>query len=320
MSASNGSTTREHCKRVEAIPNLTRWNIEYQMLCQCKSDTEVDGKAKFHRTVPAGRPETYIHALFYKKVTELILDDSNLRRQWHSYWLDCCRSDKCNYIFNVLADCGIDREEDIAKIITAPDFYDDLSIREKKGYLDPCINYLLRRYSLFRAFRLWWKYKPAQWRSKLLYFIGVLRFTLPRLWGAIIVGILFLMGGMESMELPTRLYDVSVVTTWILVAIAIFIAFIYLNYECGKNTEYGRGEALIRSTYVTLLGLLESAAISAFFVHRIIIPVHRHTTSTASNPITIDFWITWGAFTVAAFLIGIFLQSFWEEKTIAEPL
>ena len=340
----NLSTTQQYFNKTRSITNLTEWNKQYQIQCLRREESEIDFDAEFHKTIPSSQPTTHAHALFYRRlalskwpeskktdssikitgqyseVTPLLLD-KHLSRLWQSYWLNCCRSDKCNYVFNVLIDCGIDREIDIAVTVSDPSFHEELSAREKRGYIDLCINYLLRRYSLCRAFKLWNRFKPAFRAGTLVdLFYDMLRFSLPRLWGAIMVGILFLMGGIESIELPTRLHDVSAAMMALLIALTLFIAFIYLSYECGKLTEYGRTEALIRSTNVALLGLVESAAISAFFVHRILIPVHRHTTSAASNPITVDFWITWGAFTVAAFLIGIFLQSFWEEKTIAEPL
>lgn len=337
------STTQQYFNKARSIANLTEWNKQYQIQCLRREEGDIDYGAEFHKTIPSSQPTTHAHALFYRRlalnkwpeekktdsanktgqyseVPPLLLD-KHLSRLWQSYWLNCCRSDKCNYIFNVLIDCDIDREIDIAVTVSDPAFHKELSAREKKGYIDLCINYLLRRYSLYRAFKLWNKFRPAIRAGTLVeLFYDGLRFSLPRLWGAIIVGILFLMSGVESIELPTRLHDVSAVTIWLLIVLTLFIAFIYLNYECGKLTEYGRGEALIRSTNVALLGLVESAAISAFIVHRVLVPVHRDTTSAASDSITIDFWITWGAFTVAAFLIGIFLQSFWEERTIAEPL
>ena len=277
-------------------------------------------KAKEPPNSPPSSPE----AAFFLRHKALHIKtgwkDLSLRARWQRYWFDCCRSSKCDYLFSMLAEDPfdvykekIDREKDILLLLRDECFWEK-GIAYPTGrshYLKISLSYLLRRYSYWRALKLWCKHRQLEFKWIFSFF----SLTLPRLWGAIIVGALFLMSGQEGWEKPTKLYEVSQATFRGLIVLTIIIAFLYLCYECRKVTEYGKGEISLRSVTIVIVGLIESAIISAFFVRLVLLPIHSKYYDFALNP-----WVTWGAFTVAAFLIGIFLQSFWEEKTIAEPL
>ncbi len=273
---------------------------------------------------PTTIPNSTEQAFFIRHKALLLKEDGwtdkRRRARWQNYWLSCCLSSKCDYLFSILAEDPfdvypekIDREKDILRLLRDEGFWEKgvAYPTGKSHYLKISLSYLLRRYSYRRAFHLWCKHRQFEFKWIFSFF----SLTLPRLWGAIIVGMLFLMSGQEGWEKPTKLYEVSQATFWGLIALAIIIAFFYLSYECRKVTEYGQREISRRSGIIMGVGLVESAFISYIFVWRVLLPIQSEYYNFELNP-----WVTWGAFTVAAFLIGIFLQSFWEEKTIAEPL
>jgi len=224
-------------------------------------------------------------------------------REWQNYWLACCRSSKCDFIFKVLSQYGIDREQDMQTIMTDPDFLPpEQSVRD--AYEDVCTSFLLRRYSLTRA----WKLKGSSWPT-------LVKFLLPRLLGAMIAGMIYMTGGQTLLERPSRLYENSIHCFVILAVVTLLMGFLFLLYSCQKVTGYGFRKVVWRAFLMTGIGLLYSAIITAFVLIVIIYPESRNTDSTGLPKL-----ITWLTTTEAAFLLGILLQAFWEEKTVSEPL
>ncbi len=147
----------------------------------------------------------------------------------------------------------------------------------------------------------------------------------PRLWGAIFIGFLPLIVGQETWDLPLKFLNVSPETGWIWVAalsaLFVLISFGYLIIEC-YNITRNTITAIKRAGFVCLEGFLISLIFSSIIVYVM-------GEYSVSESLKVWGWNPLGRkifsanilfFASAALLIGIFIQVFWEEKTITEPL
>ena len=141
----------------------------------------------------------------------------------------------------------------------------------------------------------------------------------PRLWGAISIGFLPLIVGQETWELPLKL-------GWNLVSglsiLFLLIIFWYLRIEC-FNVTRDKTTVQKRAMSVCLRGFGISLIFSTFIVYVmgeysvITSDLKKKAFDFFGTPLYLENIIF---FTSAALLIGIFIQVFWEEKTITEPL
>lgn len=247
--------------------------------------------------------------------------DKEIRAWWQNYWLSCCLSSKCDYIFAILAKYDVDREEDILSLL-GKKFLLTSYIPDKgqEYYYNRCISFLLRRYSLRRAWRLWHIHKSPQ---------GLISLFLPRMFGTTILGVLSIASATETSTLPMRIWQSHPYWWYGLLVACVLCPFLVLCYETRKVTESGSEQTgcvaslkyfmqstARRASLIYFIGLAMSFAISAIPVWIIPPPLG----STPITPLWENWAINWVFFAVWALFIGIFLQSFWEEKTIAEPL
>jgi len=146
------------------------------------------------------------------------------------------------------------------------------------------------------------------------------RFCLPRLIGALFIGFIPLVAGPEMFTFPLRL-------NWIQISgislVLILMVFFYLIIEC--HTIIGKRGIFKRAFPVILYGLFVSFMMSLFICDITAVDFIDYTRA-------INYTGYKGLFggviyprivifnAPAALLIGIFVQVFWEEKTITEPL
>lgn len=243
--------------------------------------------------------------------------DDMKKAQWQRYWLRCCLSDRCDYYFSVLKECGIDRETDVRYIV-------DESLKEGgllekhigsddgvKFYKKTIADWYLRRYNGKEAKRMLSDGSFGCWdQIKLCY---------PRLLVAIIVGMLAVVTGEDVWNLPHKIsfFCVIFVSSGFVTA-----SLLYLTYEC-YNVISDFRRAWIRALKVTGIGFLFS-----LFFSSVVCALVGYNSITYTN-FTLETYYNFSEypflrnilfFASAALFIGIFIQVFWEEKTITEPL
>ncbi len=290
------------------------------------------------REPPRSPEQAYLamHLAIERKTNLSFCED--LKAQWQRYWLRCCLSDKCNYDFSVLKECGINREKDV-KTIVKESLKDD-GILEKhigsdegiKFYKQTIADWFLRRYNgkeakeILSPFGCWDK----------------LKLCYPRLVVAIIIGLIVVAIGKEGWDLPHHLsYKISDVIYGIFLyafnlrlpsaysdivgtsgllfisIILLYISYKYLTYEC-YNIIMDKREASKRASSVCLKGLV----VSIFF--SIIICSIIGSISVDKNIVQsyymVPFFRNIIFFASTSLFIGIFIQVFWEKETITEPL
>ncbi len=259
-----------------------------------------------YRRPPDSPPQIAEEALSAKRLAmELSFTDEYLKARWQRYWLSCCLNPKCDYIFAVLKECNINRERNLLDIIEAwenNNFWKYLGSEHGKSYyIDTCIKFLLRRYNWIDALKLWWKYNKRS-------FSGI-NLLLPRLIGAIILGFIPLVMADEIWQFPSKMYAESVTDYWLLSILLPGVSWIYLLIEC-RNTV-GKVK-FFRPSLVFIGGVIISLFLSFF----IVVPLLSSYISTSD----VSCKQTKLLFASLALFIGIFIQVFWEEKTITEPL
>ncbi len=227
-------------------------------------------------------------------------DEKYYQAQWQRYWLSCCLSSKCDYIFAVLKECDIDRERDIMKLWKDGILWGYLGSDFGKNYYnDICMRFLLRRYNWYGAFQLWWKYNRSS-------FSGI-NLLLPRLIGTIILGFAFLITSDKILEFPLKLMVDYPFKYWLLFGLSLFVSWIYLLIECRNTT----GKFFItRPSLIFIWGLIISLFLS-FGIFQLFAQIFSSG---------VVGWEGKLLFSSLSLFIGIFIQVFWEEKTITEPL
>lgn len=225
-----------------------------------------------------------------------------LKQEWQRYWLSCCLSEKCDYYFAELASLKkprINREYEIKELWDNGILWGRISKEGRRFYLNTCIKLLLRRYALKEAWELWRTQGSP---------LSMLPNLLPlRLLGATSIGFLPLFTATEMWELPAiKLY--SWARLFAIITPILILTWFYFLYECYNATGYSH-KIIKRGTIVFLISVIASQLLSLIIcsLFSMMIPDG-------------GFLKTWVFFAAAALLIGIFIQVFWEEKTITEPL
>ena len=224
------------------------------------------------------------------------------KEKYQRYWLGCCYKQECDYYFALYRELGIDREDDIVTLAHSSVLFQNLPYEGEKFYRDVCVKFLLKRYALINAWKVW----------NCQGFFGF-NLLLPRLLGAIIIGFIPLVMADEVWQFPSKLYATCACKFWIFISLLLVISLLYLIIEC-RNTigKFDFRDFIFRVCPVFFIGAFYSFMF-AFLI------AGQFLRDIPTNEIT-NFWATIGSFAASALLIGIFLQVFWEEKTITEPL
>ena len=249
--------------------------------------------------------ESYIQTKYYlKEIARKAKTNNDFEEALHDWLKICINPQKdTNYDFYFEKN-GLNTEEEVKNIL----FDQNGNIREtfKKSdwqiRLRKIADWYLKRYNIFTAAKI---HKS-------------IKLFLPRLWGAIFIGFLPLIVGEETWLLPLQLG-----WKWIMSLCITFLAITYgyLTIEA-YNIIHRLKDALIRARFIFFSGFL----ISLIFSNIIVFIMGPHL---VNNEFRAKGWICFGRlvfseniifFASAALLIGIFIQIFWEERTITEPL
>jgi len=145
------------------------------------------------------------------------------------------------------------------------------------------------------------------------------KLLLPRLLGTVLIGFIPLTMGQEVYTFPLRL---NIWQIFAMSGILYLIALLYLTTECYITT--GKKDAFMRALLITLYGLFISFFIGIFICDITSIHFIDYSRSIYATSYRGLFGVLYPQivifFASAALLMGIFIQVFWEEKTITEPL
>jgi uncharacterized membrane protein len=232
-------------------------------------------------------------------------------------WLKICVNPQqdANYDFYFEKN-GLDKEDEVENIL----FEKDGNLREifKKPdwqiRLKKITDWFLKRYDIDTARKIL-KNVNSPYKN----WLDTIKLLIPRLWGAIFIGFLLLIVGEETWKLPLQLH-----WSWVISLSAGFliITFGYLIVEA-NNIIHNTKKAFQRARFIFVLGFL----ISLIFSCIIVFVMGTHFVNDKN--LRVEGWDFLGRlmfseniifFATAALLIGIFIQIFWEEKTITEPL
>lgn len=247
-------------------------------------------------TIPEFAPDTPEFAFLYWKLAIEI--PSNKQSDWQHYWFRCCISEKCNYIFSILKSRNIRREDDLEKICAQNSrLWEVLDDSGKKAYIDICMDFFLRRYNYWGAYRMLKKH-PSVWNG--------IKMTFPRMMSAIILGFIPIATSgdirtfVQINELNLKQFSI----------IIIIISSAYLIFECYKSNQrtLDNWQYILRIVPILIWGLIWALFYS-----------HIFTSIKFLGP---EKWnLCWVIFYASfAFFIGILLQLLWEENTVTEPL
>jgi len=255
--------------------------------------------------IPTSAPSNPDIAYVAKQLAFKHILSTDKQAYWQDYWFKCCVSNKCDYIFSILRDENIDREDDLKKICEI--IYDSKNpVWEKAGngrqeYISTAINFYLHRYYWFNAYALWKKYALGI----NLNFIKI--FLLPRLLGAIALGVVFLASASAIQEY-VEIHQSSILYQAGLIFILIIFYTIFEFFNTVRQTIVINFSRIISIGIIFLIGIIYSITFSLHF---------------SSIGIFGDYNWCWKAkifFAAFVFLVGILLQILWEEKTIPDPL
>ncbi|MBE0427721.1 MAG: hypothetical protein IBX72_13895 [Nitrospirae bacterium] len=260
---------------------------------------------------------------------ELALIDSNIPEAFREAtfydWLKICINPQkeINYDFYFEKN-ELDKEDQVKQILFEND-RKGKQLREifKKPdwqiRLKTISDWFLKRYDIDTARKI---LKNIQSPYKSIF--DKVRLFIPRLWGAIFIGFLPLLVGQETWNLPLQLG-----WGWIIFLSLLFLVFsyLYLTIEC-YNIIHNIKKAFTRAQGVFLRGFLISLIFSliiVFIMGKELVGVEYkesgwHCLYNGLCTGRLMFSENVLFFASAALLIGIFIQVFWEEKTITEPL
>lgn len=252
--------------------------------------------------VPENVPINEKFAYLARKVALEI--HSKREGEWQHYWFRCCISSKCNYIFKVLDSKKVNREEDLIEICNPQSsLYKSITNeRIRQSYFDLSIDFLLRRYNLCEAFQLCLK-APNKYRN-------LPKFIIPRMTSAILVGFIVIATSSEIWEftVTNQPYLISYCT------LLLSLSVLYLLMEYCKTTQ---STLLSLKSFRILPILIEGISFSVIFSYIFTIIGLFTTVNIPETAISCTSRIIF--YSVLAFLIGILIQLFWEEKAMTEP-
>lgn len=219
---------------------------------------------------------------------------------WQVYWLQCCLSESSNYTFSVLSGLNIYREDELKKMLKMAEEWENFTDEGKQCYYSSAINFLLKRYAIWDAIKLWWK-------SPLKTDYNFFNLFLPRLFVSNIIGFLFII---SSGLISKTEFALQGVWKWMFLIFVFLFSLFYLKYEINKTILISGKirshiELFLRSLGVLLVGLVYSIFI----------------TCSMSRVWAIDnFEGNFFLYAILALFIGIIVQLLWEDKNATDPL
>jgi len=222
-----------------------------------------------------------------------------------------CFAADTEFIFIELRPHGIKREElvkDIAhKFLYVETSHFPITLQSRQYYRQKIFEWFIRRYA-------WWNAVKAIWRSGLP-LPTCINLIYPRFLGGIIIGFLPLVPESSVWKLAAK-YGITSscdpVPTLVLIIVTLVLVFMYIYYECFKLIQ-SHCKTFFRSLGTLLLGCIYSLGVFGFIYWPLMKVEPEYVLQN-------DFWLYAPFFCPAALLVGVFLQFFWEEKTITEPL
>ncbi len=233
---------------------------------------------------------------------------------FQAIWLKYCLSPDTGYIFAVLRPHGVEREEEVAELLQNSLVLDDGSLAQeltregRRYYRQKIFEWFIRRYA--------WGYAWTGIRGAGVPLATKVNLLYPRLLGGIIIGFLPLVPESGVWKLAKEYAmtpDCCPVRTLILCGASLLLVFLYIFHECFKLTE--ESATAIRRAFGTLLiGSFYSVVSFGSIYWPLMYRLDEYAAPGTS------FWTYAPFFCPTALLVGVFLQFFWEDKTITEPL
>lgn len=314
----------ENCKKILEANTFDKF-------CDIK---DKDGKPiiDFKKDFNEFPPETPEQLLGIRQLALVIEPNGDfteeLKNKWRKAYLKCLINEKCDYYFTVYTkeckECkkqnkntteencqGIDRENDIINLMEAwnekGELFNFLGSKEGvKIYFDVCFRYLLKRYSIINAWKLWIKNKYKSFLSMIFWTFFPLR---------IIFGILavfyFSITAKWLWDIILKISESGLaILFWNIFFLGLSILYLWL--ECFMEIERKGREAFRRALRVTGINFIITAGLALLLINVLNILKYTH------NLIGIRIWETLAYASIAMF-ISMFIQHFWQEKTVPEP-
>ncbi|MEO0091871.1 MAG: hypothetical protein ABIK61_04080 [candidate division WOR-3 bacterium] len=308
-----------------------------------KSLTKPDGSKLWESLIPPTEipplnPEQMILAkCLAMKIPALARDDFNegIKASWQKFWLKCCLNEKCDYGFTMLRNIKppIDREKEILelarrdRIIWKYVDIDNLNVRKTPGrklYFEICLKFLLKRSSFGKALRLvGWDKKTffclllhqAFRKLKDNYFFPdlILNFIPIRIIFGLLITNYFAISVRWLWALISKAIENNLIYTLTMFIFAV-LSWLYLSFvECFPEIERNAKEAIKRGGIVLILNYLLSLFIAWVLVYFVVLSSAREfiTPGYGCKPIIL--------YSQIVVFISLFIQHFWQEKTITEP-
>jgi hypothetical protein len=281
---------------------------------------ETSERIRTYDPPPKNKPVSVRQALAVRRLALKGLSgwlDVLQRARWQNYWMDCCRSPKCDYLFSALQctseprEKTIDREKDLLNLMDPSqpiwNYLESTETSESIKYrIYLALQFLLRRHAWGTARRILWRNRARFRISDIAPLL--LHFIMPRLFGAIIVGFLPFFEN-STWEVVLRMQ----ISAPFFILILLTFSFAYFSYDCYSVTEGNARKALKRGALTTLSAYFIACLIACAFVDAMA-PVYRPDAESYER---INLIFIFAGLTLA---FGIIIQMFWEDKTIAEPL
>lgn len=274
------------------------------------------------KEIPQTPPPTPEMAMIYRTIALYIIDlgvedELKLKARWQNYWLTCCRSSKCDYIFLFLKD-KVNREADILELWnkekeiwkTASD-----SNKVREIHRHAYSRFLLRRYAIKETLTLLDMNRSIADVKKLLNLFAKLSV---RIFVGLIVGYFFSILTPTLWELVMGMRCCQYFLSWFFLFI---FSFLYLWYECYTEVEYRKCLAFKRFWIVAIINLVISYVIAFWLVYFLKnFPPIFLPGKYSGLALEINLWYKPTVFfAVLAMFLSIFIQHFWQEKTVPEP-
>lgn len=331
------SYLQEFYERVEKIFHIDEFIKFTQSL------TKPDGSKLWESLIPPTEipplnPEQMILAKHLAmKIPALDGDDFNegIKASWQKFWLKCCLNEKCDYGFTMLRNIkpAIDREKEILELANENRIIwefvdiDNLNVRKKTGrklYFEICLKFLLKRFSFCNALKLLGMDKETFFRLPLRqafrklkdnYFFTdlILNFIPLRIIFGLLITNYFAISARWLWALISKAIENNLIYTLTMFIFAV-LSWLYLSFvECFPEIERDAIEAIKRGAKVWFWNLLLSTLIAWVLVYFVVLSSAREfiTPGYGCKPIIL--------YSQIVVFISLFIQHFWQEKTITEP-
>lgn len=261
-------------------------------------------------------PKTIREGLIFRHIAINLPINEKFKGKWENYWLGWCLKPQSNSFFAATAGV-IDPEDDVMKILQSETFLAGLTVSGKAYYLRRVADWYLKRFN-WKAAKTLLALIPREHQS----FLDVAKLGYPRLFGSVVVGFLPLLSAPDLWKFPI---SQPACFTTALAFVSLTVAFLYLRIEYANttgHTDSERPSGVLLAAVVCALSvsagftaLLENHFLCKEFLSQLDFRPFQFTLGGIS--LYVSLWIFLAS---AALVIGIFVQSFWEEKTMTEPL